>query len=213
MVLQEIGEGAIKVGKAIGEGAAKVGSAINRGISTAGQYLKGGLGTLYNKAREYIPKISDRLGNTMARARMALQSYLQDRALRNEQEQLQNLSQDKIQGSSNMPAIYPVQQEMQPTSPTPEVTTRPIPIAQPVQYPHPDIPVEVLTDRDPSPISQPRSVVVFLFDNKDNTISETLGEFDTAQEAEREVSELRKQGLPAFYATKGEYISRARLKA
>lgn len=55
--------------------------------------------------------------------------------------------------------------------------------------------------------------VVFFFDTKDNTISEVLGEFDTVPEAETEVGKLRKQGLPAFFAAKGYYLNKARLKA
>jgi len=56
---------------------------------------------------------------------------------------------------------------------------------------------------------------VFLFDDRTNTVSEILGEFNTVQEAEAEVKKLRGQGLPAYYATRGAYINKigGRLKA
>jgi len=56
---------------------------------------------------------------------------------------------------------------------------------------------------------------VFLYDDKTNTVSEILAEFNTVQEAEAEVKKLRGQGLPAYYATRGVYINKAneRLKA
>ena len=58
------------------------------------------------------------------------------------------------------------------------------------------------------------SQVVFLYDDKDDKITEIMSEYPTAQEAEVEVARLRKQGLPAFYAAKGEYINNgAKLKS
>ena len=56
---------------------------------------------------------------------------------------------------------------------------------------------------------------VFLYDDKTNTVSEILAEFNTVQEAEAEVKKLRGQGLPAYYATRGVYTNKIgeRLKA
>lgn len=55
--------------------------------------------------------------------------------------------------------------------------------------------------------------VVFLFDNRNDTITETLGEFDTVEQAKAEVQKLRGQGLPAFYAAKNYTLESKRLKA
>lgn len=66
----------------------------------------------------------------------------------------------------------------------------------------------------PVPQANPNEMqVVFLFDDKNDTISEVMSEFHTVPEAEAETAKLRKQGLPAFYAAKGEYINRTRLRA
>ena len=56
------------------------------------------------------------------------------------------------------------------------------------------------------------SQTVFLFDDKSDSVSAILNEFPNAQEAEAEVTKLRNQGLPAYYAAKG-YIDNLRLKA
>jgi len=71
-----------------------------------------------------------------------------------------------------------------------------------------------------SPTAQPTASpnepqAVFLYDDKTNTISEILAEFNTVQEAEAEVKKLRGQGLPAYYATRGVYANKVgeRLKA
>lgn len=40
---------------------------------------------------------------------------------------------------------------------------------------------------------------IFLFDVKRNTKSENLGTYTTLDEAKKEVVELRRQGLPAFW--------------
>jgi hypothetical protein len=60
---------------------------------------------------------------------------------------------------------------------------------------------------------QPSPQVVFLFDAKTDQVSEIMNEYPTAQEAEMEAAKLQKQGLPAFYAPKGEYVNKARVKA
>jgi len=76
------------------------------------------------------------------------------------------------------------------------------------------------TATSPPTASQPTASpnepqAVFLFDDKTDTVSEILGEFNTVQEAEAEVKKLRGQGLPAYYATRGAYINKigGRLKA
>lgn len=48
-----------------------------------------------------------------------------------------------------------------------------------------------------------QSQVVFLFNMKENIISELLGTYDDSESAIKEVEKLRKQGLPAFYASEG----------
>lgn len=52
---------------------------------------------------------------------------------------------------------------------------------------------------------KPQKYVVFMFNPKDNVISESLGEYDTAEEAIKEVYNLRKQDLPAHYCAKETY--------
>ncbi len=77
-------------------------------------------------------------------------------------------------------------------------------------------PLQVTPPPQVTPISIPMTnepQVVFLFDDKTDTISEVMNEFPTVQQAELEASKLRKQGLPAFYASKGEYVNRVRVKA
>ena len=55
--------------------------------------------------------------------------------------------------------------------------------------------------------------VVFLYGNKDDKVTEVISEYPSAQEAQAEVEKLKKQGLPAFYGPKGDYIYNARVKA
>ncbi|MEM4097246.1 MAG: hypothetical protein QXS81_00985 [Candidatus Micrarchaeaceae archaeon] len=56
-----------------------------------------------------------------------------------------------------------------------------------------------------APVAEPQ--VVFLLDKTNNTVSEILNEFSSIPAAEAEVARLRKQGLPAFYATKGDFVN------
>ncbi len=60
------------------------------------------------------------------------------------------------------------------------------------------------------------SQVVFLYDDKNNRVSEVMNEYPTEQQAALEVAKLRKQGLPAFYAANGIFannIGAEKLKA
>lgn len=61
--------------------------------------------------------------------------------------------------------------------------------------------------------AMPEKQVVFLFDSRNDTITEVLGEFNTVPEAAAETEKLRGQGLPAFYATKSFYLEKQRLKS
>lgn len=47
--------------------------------------------------------------------------------------------------------------------------------------------------------------VIFLFNRRDNTISEPFGDFDNVEDATREVKKLREKGLPAFFASEKYY--------
>lgn len=46
---------------------------------------------------------------------------------------------------------------------------------------------------------------VFLFNVKEDTRSETLGEYETKEDARKEVKKLRKDGLPAFWRKKNKH--------
>lgn len=48
--------------------------------------------------------------------------------------------------------------------------------------------------------------VVFLFNKRENEVSEVLGVFDKISEAKKEVDKLRKKKLPAFYSSQGYYL-------
>jgi hypothetical protein len=195
MVLQELGEGAIKVGNAIGEGAVKAGQAINKGISTTGHYLKEGLSSLYNGAREYIPKIGAKLSDAATQASMALQAYMQNRMLQKEEEQLANQSQAPPPLPIEMPA--PQQYDS---------------FITPGQYVTASQPINPMAQAVSQPVIAPKSMAVFLFD-ENSAVPEFLEEVNTPQDAEKEVEKLRKLGLPAFYTTLGEYLLNNRLRA
>ena len=80
------------------------------------------------------------------------------------------------------------------------------------QMPPPQMQVPTVQQTMQTPTTN--SQVVFLYNDKDDKVTEVMSEYQTVQEAEAETARLRKQGLPAFYATKGEYINNgAKLKA
>lgn len=54
--------------------------------------------------------------------------------------------------------------------------------------------------------AKPVKYVVFMFNTKDNAVSEILSEHDNITDAVKEVCNLRKQGIPAYYSSKGYYI-------
>lgn len=86
-----------------------------------------------------------------------------------------------------------------------------------VVKPMPQMPpsqVQVPTVQQTMQTPTTNSQVVFLYNDKDDKVTEVMSEYQTVQEAEAETARLRKQGLPAFYGTKGEYINNgAKLKA
>lgn len=64
------------------------------------------------------------------------------------------------------------------------------------------LPPPVSENRMPIYQEPQRTYEVFLYNMVENRISVILSEFPTIFEAEAEVARLRRQGLPAFYATK-----------
>jgi hypothetical protein len=61
--------------------------------------------------------------------------------------------------------------------------------------------------------SQEEPQVIFLYDDKTSTVSEVIEEVPSRAEAESEIMKLKKQGLPAAYASKETFIGKKRLKA
>ncbi|MEM0143086.1 MAG: hypothetical protein QXL94_03935 [Candidatus Parvarchaeum sp.] len=91
----------------------------------------------------------------------------------------------------------PDQQHIMPNMPQSQMAMQ-----QPVNS---SVPLSTSNNQIQASVAEPQ--VVFFFDKANDTVSEILSEFDSIPAAEAEVSRLRKQGLPAFYATKGNFVN------
>ncbi|MEM0148427.1 MAG: hypothetical protein QXN16_00565 [Candidatus Micrarchaeaceae archaeon] len=102
--------------------------------------------------------------------------------------------------------IYSITPEIFMAAQNPQQPVPPQPTPSPSAAPQPmSFAVPAAGNQIQAPVAEPQ--VVFFFDKASNTISEILNEFSNIPSAEAEVARLRKQGLPAFYATKGDFVN------